>query len=136
MDASWGLPTVGEPTYCWGARAIWSAGRMLDILWDRQGWAGTSTEAERKALADWFNDKGRPAMDRALDAAGIDGSSAERVTVAGDGYRLTGSPRGSCGYCYLVCEPDPTAMGTVALPRKPKVSRRKPSPRTKHSYWD
>lgn len=108
-----------EPAFCWGARAIWSPGRMLDILWDRQGWAGESTEDERKALADWFNDKARDAMERALSEAGLDGSSHESAFVAGDGYRLTGSPRGSYGYCYLVCEPDQTATGTVERP-KPK----------------
>jgi hypothetical protein len=94
---------------------------MLDILWDRQGWAGESTEAERRGLADWFNDKGRSAMDRRLAELGLDGSSEERAVVAGDGYRLTGTPNGSYGYCYLVCEPDPDATGTVELPPKPKA---------------
>jgi hypothetical protein len=131
MQADWGLPTTGviEPAYCWGARAIWSRGSMLDILWDRQGWAGEGTAAERQALANWFNDKGRAAMDRRLAALGLDGSSEDRAVVAGDGYRLTGTPNGSYGYVYLVCEPDPDATGTVELPpkTKPKAKRR---PRT------
>ena len=129
MQADWGLPTTvsPEPPFCWGARAIWSPGLPLDILWDRQGWAGEGTAAERQALADWFNDRGRAAMDRKLAELGLDGSSEERAVVAGDGYRLTGTPNGSYGYVYLVCEPDPACTGTVELPKKSKPgARRRP----------
>jgi hypothetical protein len=123
MQATWGLPTAGDPPFCWGARAIWSPGRAIDILWDRQGWAGTSTEDERKALASWFNDRARSAMERQLEELCIDGSSCERVVVSGDGYRLTGTPNCSYGYLYVVCEPDQEATGTVAAPPKPKPKR-------------
>jgi len=96
---------------------------MIDIVWDRQGWGGEHTFEERNRLSNWWN-RARDVLEARLRELGVDGSSEEVVTVAGDGYRCSACPRRSFGYLYLVVEPDPSATEPLRLPPKDKPKRR------------
>lgn len=121
---AWGLGDAvpDDVKLAWGARAIYSIttrevrvknGRRLrhsqsetiatiDLLYDRQGTAGTGTDDERKALAAWINNKGLPALKRWCERHYITPDCEEKFELLdGSSYALVASPRASYGYLYI-----------------------------------
>lgn len=134
MNAEWGLPTTSpQAAYCWGARAIYRLNYeevTIDIPGDRQAWEGAHTKETRLALSTWINSKAMSHLKRKLSKLGIGISSEELVTIEGDGFRLSASPKKSHGYLYLVAEPFSDAqepLGPAEEPKRnpPKNARRK-----------
>jgi hypothetical protein len=109
MKADWGLPTTDpQASYCWGARAIYRLNYeevTIDIPWDRQAWDGEHSKETRLALSTWINSKAMNQLKKKLSKLGIGGSSEELISIEGDGFRLSASPKASHGYLYLVAEP-------------------------------
>ena len=79
---------------------------MIDIPYDRYGWAGESSLDERKALVKWLNSKGMKALEKLLAKECVGGDQNMRVEVSGEGFKLSANPNASFGYLYLVCEPE------------------------------
>ncbi len=109
----------------WGARAIYTDRCVIDILPDRQGFAGGDLKA-RKALMSWLNGTGLRDLRKLVKAQWLSRQSAEVVAVERDGYRLEASPQRSHGYLYMGAWklPAAAAVAETAPPAKPKRVRR------------
>ena len=118
----WGLHPAAGARFHWSARAIYRDG-TVDLLWDRMGVEGQATEAERKALGAWLDDKAMPVLRALCLGEGAPYPSEDReVTVRGDGYTLRANPRSSHGYLYLSAALDPTS--TEPTPKAPRARKR------------
>lgn len=114
LQLTWGLQPPPTATVAWGARAIYKLRTIfaprrnqedrtvvdIDILWDRQCAKGGSLE-ERKALVEWFNDKGYPALQERCLKGYVTPECADVIKFDADGYYVEASPRESCGYLYI-----------------------------------
>ena len=121
-EKGWGLHPRDGAAFHWSARAIFKDG-TVDLLWDRQGIEGVSTEAERKTLCKWLDDKALPQLRALGKRHELPGTHEDRdVTVRGDGYELRANPRSSYGYLYLSAAPCAEALG-VATPTARKTRR-------------
>jgi hypothetical protein len=128
----WGRQPPEGVTLAWGARAIYKQGvgqtaikmpervlrgfrspdsggaAIIDLLWDRQDWRGPQGPA-RKALAEWINTTGLPAIREACSPPNGLGPDESRVVSFTDGTRtIEASPNGSYGHLYLVAYEVPT----------------------------
>ena len=83
---------------------------VIELLFDRQGWAsgtiidGAARLAAIKTMGAWIDKIGLPAINAACRKASIqttDDGPRARVEFSSDGYTITASPNGSCGYLYL-----------------------------------
>jgi hypothetical protein len=132
MKAEWGLETKDpNAKFCWGARAIYKLNFeevLIDILHDRQSWAGEHTTKDRISLSTWLNTKALNHLKVKLAKRGIGSASSESESIEGDGFCLCASPRASYGYLYLVAEPCTVTTPLVEIeePKRklPKNARR------------
>jgi len=120
----WGLPAQLGARYHWSARAIYghdhasNGGFWIDLVWDRLGFEGEATDAEKKELGAWLDKKALPLLRDMADKYELHGREETGETViSGDGYTLRANPCSSHGYLYLSAAPDPTATGKT--PRWP-----------------
>lgn len=87
----------------WQARAIYEDRTgAIDIVWDRQSCEGP--EKDTAKLVKWLNAYGLKGLRREAKKAGLGGSEFREVAYQSRGYRVTGNPRASYGYLYLVAE--------------------------------
>jgi hypothetical protein len=96
----WGISPPKECNIAWGARAIYKYPDEIDLVWDRMGMEGGTPE-ERKAFGDFLNKRGLPALKQQLKKEYLSGSSEKFINIELDGWLITASPRGSCGYLYI-----------------------------------
>lgn len=100
QQLEWGISPPTERAIAWGARAIYKCPDDIDLVWDRMGMQG-GTEEQRKQFADWLNKRGIPALKEQLRKDYLPGSSEKFINIHMDGWFITASPRGSCGYLYI-----------------------------------
>jgi hypothetical protein len=104
MKLEFGLKPPAGAKVAWGARAVYRSRPRaeFDLLWDRQSVAGP--ERERMPLYEWLNKRALPELRKIVEDEFLPGSSWEEVSFEDlvDGYAIKASPRGSCGYLYIV----------------------------------
>jgi hypothetical protein len=82
------------------ARAIWQAGREIDIPPDRKIWKGAKKNC--RALGAWLSKVGIPGLKEVLRRSGLTGRDRDEVKFADMEFVVAASPRASYGYLYLV----------------------------------
>lgn len=126
LTLEWGLQPPPDTVLAWGARAIYKLGHQeekffgngkrrkhpkdvttasIDLLWDRQSAVRDETQTttqDLNALSSWLNTIGLPALRKLCVEKYLTGDSDESVEYVGEGYAIKASPRGSCGYLYIV----------------------------------
>jgi cytoskeleton bundling-enhancing protein CbeA-like protein len=105
IKLAFGLSPPPGVLAAWGARAIYQPPNV-DILWDRQGYAGQA--GELKKLQKWLEGHGLPALRKALKKDRLYTNESREVRIVRTKYTIVANPRASYGYLYLGAWLNPT----------------------------